>query len=258
MKRSLFQLVAIAAALSQACWPILASAEVMTSERYRVPFDAFSSGGARGTSESYISEDTVSEASSPTGEDLSSTNYLACVGYECLKEEVVLTVTYAVQAAACDDASASSPPYNVPLGTLTTAAVTTAGNRICVRVSANAPGGHVVQIRDANAGLASNSVPADVIASNTATLVAGTAGYGVCSSNAQNGFSVAAPFNGSCNTIGNHEVGGLTATDQTVWYAPGFATNAYGELLTKASVSAVTPAHNDYQDTFTLTVTATY
>ncbi len=228
----------------------------MTSEHYRVPFDAFSGGGERSTSAGYIVEDTVSEVSSPSGEDLSSANYLACVGYQCLKEEAELSVIYAVQAGACDGTSASSPPYNVPLGVLSTSSVTTSSNRICVRVSANAPGGEAVQIR--SAGLASESVPSDVLASNTATLVAGTAGYGVCSSNAQNGFSAVAPFNGSCDTSTQHAVGGLTSANQTVWFASGFVTNAYGELLTKAAISPVTPAHNDYRDTLTLTVTATY
>ncbi|MFA5854258.1 MAG: hypothetical protein WC866_04190 [Patescibacteria group bacterium] len=256
MKRAFQQFATIALIVSQLCWPGLVTAQIMTSEHYRVPFDAFSGGGERSTSASYIAEDTVSEVASPTGEDLSSASYLACVGYQCLKTEVTLTVVFSVQSGACDATSASSPPYSVPLGTLSTGSVTTASNRICVRVSANAPGGEVVQIR--NEGLASSSVPGDVIASNTATLVAGTAGYGVCSSNAQNGFSASSPFNGSCDTSTNHAVGGLTTTNQTIWSAPGFVTNAYGELLTKASISSVTPAHNDYRDTLTITVTATY
>lgn len=258
MKRLLQQFATIAVIVSQAIWPSLASAQVMTSENYRVPFDTFSGGGERSTSASYIAEDTVAEVSSPTGEDLSSASYLACVGYQCLKEEIIFSVNYAVQSGACDATSASSPPYAVPLGTLSTGSVTTASNRICVRVSSNAAGGQVVQIRDASAGLASNSTPADVISSNTATLAAGTAGYGVCSSNAQNGFTATTPFNGSCNTTTNHAVGGLTTSNQTIWFSTGFVTNAYGELLTKAAISASTPAHNDYQDTLTITVTATY
>ena len=256
MKNVFSKIAAITLVVSQACWPAFASAQIMTSEHYRVPFDAFSGGGERSVSGSYIVEDTVSEVSSPTGEDLSSASYLACVGYQCLTDVATLTVTYAVQTGACDGTSSSSPPYSVPLGTLSTSSVTTAANRICVRVSANAPGGEVVQIR--NTGLASDSVPGDVIASNTATLVAGTEGYGVCSSNAANGFSSTTPFNGSCDTSTNHAVGGLTTSNQTIWFAPGFVTNAYGELLTKASISAVTPAHSDYRDTLTLTVTATY
>lgn len=242
--------------ISQACWPGIVAAQTMTSEHYRVPFDALSGGGERSISGSYIVEDTVSEVASPTGEDPSSASYLTCVGYQCLKEEATLTVIYAVQSDPCDGTSSSSPPYSVSLGTLTTGAVTTATNRICVRVSANAPGGELVQIR--NTGLVSVSVPSDAIPSNTATLVAGTAGYGVCSSNAQNGFSATAPYNGSCDTATNHAVGGLTTSNQTIWFAPGFVTNAYGELLTKASISPVTPAHSDYTDTLTLTVTATY
>ncbi len=257
MKRQLQQLAAILLAACTALWPGLASAE-MSSQFYRIPFDALGGGGLRSTSESYIAEDTLSEVSSPTGEDLSSTSYLACVGYECLKEEVVLSVVYAVQTGACNGTSASSPPYNVPLGTLTTGAVATGANRVCVRVSANGAGGAVVQIKDDNAGLASNSVPTDKINSVSATLTAGTAGYGVCSSNVGNGFSASAPFAGSCDTGANHAVGALSTTNKIIWSAPGFVTNAFGEMLTKAAISSVTPAHNDYQDRLTITVTATY
>lgn len=239
-------------------WPAMVSAQVMQSQFYRIPFDALGGGGGNSTSASFITEDTVSEIATPTGEDLTSANYLTCAGYECLKETVSLTVAYAVQTTACDATSVSTPPYSVPLGQLTTGAVTTGTNRVCVRVSANAPGGEIVQIRDANGGLASNAVPADKINAVSATLVAGTAGYGVCSSNVGNGFHASSPFAGICDTSSNHAVGALTTSDQIIWSAPAFVTNAFGEMLTKAAISNVTPAHNDYQDTITITVTGTY
>jgi hypothetical protein len=109
-----------------------------------------------------------------------------------------------------------------------------------------------------NAALRSVSEPGDQVASAGATLVAGTSGYGFCSSNAQNGFTAASPFNGSCDTSTNHAVGGITTTDQTIWSASGPVNHAYGELLTKAAISSTVPAHNDYRDTLTITVTGTY
>lgn len=238
--------------------PVVTQAQMMSSSSYRIPFDALGGGGLRSTSTNYGIEDTVSEFSSPTGEDLASTNYAACVGYQCLNEAPFLTVAYAVQATPCDETSASSPPFNVPLGTLSTSAVTTATNRICIRVTANAEGGIVVEGKSVNAALKSTSVPGDLIASGTATLAAGSSGYGFCSSNAQNGFTASAPYNGTCNTSTGHDVGGIATTDQTIWSATGPVTNAFGELLTKASISSTVPAHTDYGDTLTVTVTGTY
>lgn len=260
MKRHIkqFILVLLLASLSLASGR-QAMAQMMSSTNYQIPFDAFSDGGGHSTSTNYITEDTVTEQASPSGEGLSSTNYLACVGYQCLQEAPFLTVTYAVQGTPCTITSSTTPPYNVPLGTLSTSSVTTAASyRICVRVTANASGGVVVEGRSLNAALKSTSVPADTIPSATSTLTAGTRGYGFCSSQAVNGFTAHSPFNGSCDTSSGHAVGGITTTDQTLWSASAPVNNAYGELLTKASISATVPAHNDYVDTLTLTVTGTY
>jgi len=259
MKRFIPQLViALLTVAALAPAPRLALAQAMSSSSYRIPFDALGGGGLRSTSTNFGVEDTVSEFSSPTGEDLTSTNYAACVGYQCLNEAAFLSVNYSVQSSPCTDTSASSPPYNVPLGTLSSSAVTTAPDRICVRVTANAEGGVVVEGKSTNGALKSVSTPADLIASATATLTAGSSGYGFCSSNAQNGFTAQAPYNGTCNTGSGHQVGGIATVDQTIWSAPGPVTDAYGELLTKASISTTVPAHNDYQDILILTVTGTY
>jgi hypothetical protein len=259
MKRFIPQLIIAALALLAAGpVPNAALAQAMSSSSYRIPFDAIGGGGLRSTSTNFGIEDTVSEFASPTGEDLTSTNYAACVGYQCLNEAAFLSVNYAVQSSPCTDTSASSPPYDVPLGTLSPSAVSTAANRICVRVTSNAGGGVVVEGKSTNAALKSVSTPADMIVSATATLVAGTTGYGFCSSNAQNGFTAQAPYNGTCDTSTGHQVGGIATVDQTIWSSSGPVTDAYGELLTKAAISSTVPAHNDYQDTLIVTVTGTF
>lgn len=234
-----------------------ASAQIMTSTNYRIPFDAFSDGGGRSASTNYVAQDTIAEQGTPAGEGLSSTNYLACLGYQCLQGAPFLTVTFAAQSAPCTSTSSSSPPYLVALGALTTGTVTTGSNRICVRASSNAVGGLIVSGRSANGALASTSAPSDTIPSVTATLAAGTSGYGYCSSQAANGFVAQAPFNGSCDTASNHAVGAISTSDQTIWSASG-PVDGYGELLTKAAVSSATRSHSDYGDTLTITVTATY
>jgi hypothetical protein len=238
--------------------PLTANAQVMTSTNYKIPFDAFSEGGGHSTSTNYIAEDTIAENSAPSGEDLSSANYLACVGYQCLFGEApAMTTVIATSLTPCTT-STTGGTMTADLGLLDPSHVSTSPTYICVIVSTNTITSLVVQARDANGALVSISTPADTIPSHTATLVPGTTGYGYCSSNAQNGFTATPPFNGSCDTSTHHEVGGITPSAQTIWSASGPITSAVGELLTKASIDSSVPAHNDYADTLTITVTGTF
>jgi hypothetical protein len=238
--------------------PLTALAQAMSSTNYKVPFDDLSGGGTRSTSTNYIIEDTVAEQASPTGEDLTSTNYRVCVGFECLEEPPFLTVNIATSASACTATTTGSPPFTVALGVINTTSVVTAANHICVRATTNAVSGVSATIQDVSANLKSTATPTDTLPSTTATLVAGTSGYGVCSSNTANGFSAASPFNSSCDTSTNHSVGGLTAAAQTIFSASGAVTNAFGDILTKAAAASSVQPHSDYVDTLTIIVTATY
>lgn len=258
MKRIRTQLKLAAATALTLLLPGGIWAQSMSSTNYRVPFDDLSAGGNYGTSSNYSAWDTVAETSTPSGEDLSSANYEACAGFQCLLGAPFLTVAFAVQSTPCTDSSTSSPPYSVSLGTLSTASVSTAANHICVVVSGNASYGFAVQGKSANAALASVSTPTDTIPSQTETLTAGDPGYGFCSANAANGFTAASPFNGTCNTGSGHAVGAITTSQQTIWSSPGPVNRAYGDLLTKAAISSTIAAHSDYRDTLTLTVTGTY
>lgn len=234
-------------------------AQSMSSTNYRVPFQAFGAGGTNSSSTNYIAEDTLSEVgANATGEDLTSTNYRACAGYQCLREEGFLTVVFSVQGTACSPGDSSASPFNIPLGTLTTGAVSTASDHICVTVTANAGGGVVVENKGANGALKSTSTPADTIDSATTTLVAGTAGFGICVTNAANGFSATSPYNGTCDTTTGHAVGGIATVNQTVLTATNPVNQAYGDILTKAAISSTIAAHDDYGETLTLTVTGTY
>lgn len=234
-------------------------AQTMSSSNYQVPFQALGAGGGSGTSTNYESEYTLSEVgANATGEDLSSTNYKACAGYQCLREEGFLTVTFSVQGTACSPGDSSASPYTIPLGTLTTGAVSTASDHICVTVTANAGGGVVVENKGANGALKSTSTPADTIDSATTTLVAGTAGFGICVTNTGNGFSATAPYDGTCNTGAGHVVGGIATVNQTILTATNPVNQAYGDILTKAAISSTIAAHDDYGETLTLTITGTY
>ena len=124
-------------------------------------------------------------------------------------------------------------------------------------------------VRSANGALVSASTPADQIVSASATLAAGTAGYGLCvgSGGGDTGRDVttpvgamptaSAPFNGACTTS-SHAVGALTTSVQTVWSVTGPSQNAFARLFLKASVSPSTQAHADYQALLTFIATGTY
>jgi hypothetical protein len=140
---------------------------------------------------------------------------------------------------------------------------------VCSRITTNATAGATVSVRSTFGALRSASTPADQVASATATLVAGTEGYGLCAGNSGGDSgrdattpagaspAAAAPFNGSCSTS-SHSVGALTTSAQTVWSLSGPSQNAFFRLFVKAAVSGATPAHADYQDVLTFIATGTY
>jgi hypothetical protein len=127
----------------------------------------------------------------------------------------------------------------------------------------------VVTVRSQNASLASTSSPGDTIPSSSTTLVAGTAGYGLCGGSGGSdtgrdsttpvGAAPArsSPFNGSCSTSG-HAVGALTTSPQTVWSVTDPTQNAFVRIFIKAAISSGTPPHTDYTDVLTFIATATY
>lgn len=187
------------------------------------------------------------------------------------------SITFNVGAEASVTACAGTFAGNggtVALGTLTTGAVASSDaasvNHICTRVSTNAGSGAVVTVKSLNAALKSTAVPGDTIASGTATLVAGTSGYGLCAGSAgvDSGKDTTtpvgatptrtAPFAGATCTAAGHDVGVLTTGAQNVWTLSAASQNAFFRLYVKAAISGTVPAHNDYTDTLTFVATGTF
>lgn len=235
-------------------------ADVMSSANYKVQADTLSIGGARSTSTNYVVEDTLGDAA--TGEDLTSANYKGCVGYQCFQGTPYLS--FSVREGTSTPGTAGA---GVALGTLSTGSVTTSNgtsiNSIFVTVESNAAGGAVVTARDAYAGIKRTST-ADLIDAVSATLVAGTEGYGICVfSNTQHAESpttlgASAPYNGTCTKTTGHAVGTLTTSPQTILSSPGALKGGSAEVLVKAAISATTVSGSDYSDTITLIATGTY
>ena len=231
-------------------------ADTMISNHYRIQADDITGGGDFSTSASYHLTDTLTPAT-PTGEGLVSDNYKACVGFECAGGSASITVIYAVSPTPCTGTTTSTPPYLLDFGQLTVGTVDTVANHICIRTSTNSTSSVAVTVHDDGGKLKSVSAPADFISSNTATLDPTLAGYGICSTNAANGFVAAWPYNGACDAT-HHEVGGLTDGFQMLYSATGTLENAYGDVLIKASATSAVPAHQDYADTLTVIVTGTF
>jgi len=187
------------------------------------------------------------------------------------------SITFNVGSQAAATACSGSFSGNggaVALGTLTTGAVASSDAssiaHICSRITTNAGSGAAVTVRSANAALTSTSTPADTIASGTATLTAGTSGYGLCAGSAGGDSgrdsttpvgaapSRVAPFNGASCTSTGHDVGALTTSPQNVWTVAGVSQNAFFRLYIKAAISGTVPAHADYSDTLTFVATGTF
>jgi hypothetical protein len=184
----------------------------------------------------------------------------------------VITFNVGTQTAACDG-TFSGNGGTLGLGALTTSAVASSDvssvPHICTRISTNATGGAVITVLSQNAALQSVSSPGDTIPSSSATLVAGTSGYGLCagSGGGDSGLDVttptgatptrSSPFNGGCSTS-SHDVGALTTSAQTVWSTSDPVQNGFFRLYVKAAISPSVPNHNDYTDTLTFIATATF
>jgi len=231
----------------------IASADYMTSTNYRVQSDSLNIGGARSTSSNYIVEDTFGELA--TGEGLTSASYGACVGYQCFSGMPSLTLSIGVGYA-----SPGTPGDPVALGNLSPAAVKTSdGSTVkSVFITASSPSrnGTVIAVRDASSGLHSPSLPY-TMASATASLEAGTPGYGICVFSSNN-LTKTAPYNGSCTKTTGHDVGILDSTNRTILSASDYFDDGAAEILVKAAISHTVPGATDYTDTLTFIMTSTY
>lgn len=236
-------------------------AERMTSTNYVIQADALGIGGNTSTSTNYQATDTIGELA--TGSDLQSTNYRACAGFECFQDAPYITFSVREGITAPGTIGAG-----VNLGTLSPSSVTTSNgtsvNSVFLTAASNAPGGVVASVRSLNAALERISVPADTIPSATATLVAGTQGYGICvSSVGQDGGSPtvltkSSPYDGTCTTSTGHDVGIVDGTNRPLVTSSGQLLGGTSEILVKASISSTTDVGSDYSDTLTFILTGTY
>jgi len=168
------------------------------------------------------------------------------------------TETVTVSATVTTSVTCSFSTTTTAFGTIDTSAVYTSSPNVTTTVSCNPAAGCQVQINDAGSGSqpglwnssASYLIPSPDSAFNaTATLVAGTEGYGIQATTTSAGSGGTLSLNPRYNQTGN-TVGGLTTT--TIQLASSTEPVANREIVIthKAAVSGLTPA-GSYQDTIT-------
>jgi hypothetical protein len=239
----------------------IAMADTMSSSSYRIEADVMSIGGNRSTSNSYTLEDTIGEMA--TGEDLSSASFLGCAGYHCFVGDEYITFSVTEGLTAPGTAGAG-----VNLDVLSVSQVTGSNgsdvNSIFLTAESTARGGAVIRVAGGNGGLASLSVPTDLIPSATATLVSGTEGFGVCVESSTEGqespstLEIATPYDGTCNKTTGHDVGILSLLGQNILTTSGAMADGSAEILVKAAIANESPAHDDYVENITFTMTGTF
>ncbi|OGM00692.1 hypothetical protein A2480_04630 [Candidatus Uhrbacteria bacterium RIFOXYC2_FULL_47_19] len=242
-----------------ACWSGDA-VEAMSSANYEVTGDTISIGGGNSSSASYVAEDTFGDIAS--GEDLQSANYSGCSGFQCVDGSPY--ISFSVKEGTSKPGVEGT---GVALGSLSTSSVTTSDgvgvNSVFVLTETSADNGLAVGVISTYSGLKRFST-SDIISSSSATLSAGSEGYGVCVGSAAEDLdspdtlSASAPYDGVCNKVNGHDVGLVDGTLRTIVDSSGQIKGGDIEILVKASISPVSAAGNDYIDTLTFIATGTY
>jgi hypothetical protein len=163
-------------------------------------------------------------------------------------------------------AGPTSPPYQVPLNTLSASSVSESNGTTIKTIftdgGTNASGGMNVSVANANGnqGLKSTSVGTDYIGSTTGTMAVGTANYGLCVGTANlAGFAKSTTYNTTCAVnSGTNAVVGLSTTPVGMLTSSAPVATGHADIVVNAEISNATPAHSDYSDTLTFIATASY
>ena len=136
---------------------------------------------------------------------------------------------------------------SINFGTLSVSSVSTQSNTLTL--STNASSGATISISDSKAGLY-DTANSYTIHSSTATLSAGTEGYGVNASSSS--LTVQSPFSGTGDSVG-----ALTTSTQTLADVTAPVNNASTTVNYLAAISNITPS-GSYSDTITYIATGTF
>lgn len=167
------------------------------------------------------------------------------------------TVYPEITTAAAATVSCSTVPASTSFDSLTPSSIYTSSPNATTTITCSYSAGCTLYIKDAgdtvNPGLYKSASPTDLILSQTATLSAGTEGYGVQATTTAAGSGANLGINSVYNKIGN-DVGGLNLANALI--ASSTATFTGREIVAthKAAVSNTTIA-GSYSDTITYSCT---
>ena len=166
--------------------------------------------------------------------------------------------TTAVTATVASTVTCTPDGSTAALGTLSPGSVTTASPAITVTNSCNSGGGCTIYVNDIGSGVspglyASAATTTPLIGSATATLSAGTEGYGIQATTTGAGTGSALTLSGTYNKSGSDVGGLLLATTQIASASAPFASKVI-TVNTLAAISGLTKAGN-YADTITYSCT---
>jgi hypothetical protein len=169
------------------------------------------------------------------------------------------TGTVTVTATVTTSVTCNLSTTTTDFGTLSVSAVTNSSPNVTTTVSCNPAAGCQVKVRDqgdgTNGGLYKSNSPTHLIPSpaagfpDTATLVAGTEGYGIQAATTTAGSGVTLSLNSIYNQTGN-TVGKLATTSVVLASSSEPVSNREIVVTHKAAISGLTKA-GSYQDTIT-------
>lgn len=173
-------------------------------------------------------------------------------------ENVLAQTNVSVSATVSTSVTCNFSTTTTAFGNIDTSAVFTSSPNVTATVSCNPGAGCTLTVRDqgngTNGGLYNSSqsylIPSPASGfPNTATLVAGTDGYGVQAATTTNGSGGTLSLNSIYNQTGN-TVGKLATTSQTLASSSQPVANREVVVTHKTAVSGLAPA-GSYADTIT-------
>ena len=183
--------------------------------------------------------------------------------YNFWSADLVLGDDVTVSATVSETVSCTASTSTTAFGTLTTSAVSTSTPDVTITMSCNYASGCTLKVQDdgnaTNPGLYSTTVAyligsANAAYADTATLAAGTEGYGIQGSTNANGsggtLTIATRYNQTGNAVGGFEI-----TDQSISSSTEPIANRETVVKHKAAISGLTKAATNYSDILTYSCT---
>jgi hypothetical protein len=164
------------------------------------------------------------------------------------------TLTLDIDVAVAD--TETSPPYGVSFGNLTAGAVNSSSQKVWIDFSTNGEAGGKVYVSGLNGGLKSvtNNYLIDSMTGNLITAAEGFGAQATSVAQASGGpLAVVAMYNQAADNVGI-----IDQIAREIFTTAAPISGGRGSFVLKAKSSNVTPAANDYAETFTVVASGNF